>query len=95
MLVTGGLTMLLGGWAFAGAQRDSLTKAGVSYAASLIAVGVLISFANCLSTFYGARFYLPVYTLFQMGLLLAISLVGKFFMERLGRERLESFKNPR
>jgi hypothetical protein len=95
MLVTGGLTMLLGGWAFAGAQRDPLTKAGVSYAASLIAVGVLISFANCLSTFYGARFYLPVYTLFQMGLLLVISLVGKFFMERLGRERLESFKNPR
>ncbi len=95
MLVIGGLTMLFGGLAFAGAFRDPLTKAGVSYAASLITVGVLISFANCVSTFYGARFYLPVYTLFQMGMLLAISLVGKVFMERLGRERLESFKNPR
>ncbi len=70
-------------------------KVGVSYAASMIVVGVLVSFANCLSTFFGARFYLPVYSLFQMGMLLAVSLAGKFFMERLGRERLESFKNPR
>ena len=91
MLVTGGLTMLLGGWAFAGAQRDPLTKAGVSYAASLIAVGVLISFANCLSTFYGARFYLPVYTLFQMGLLLAISLVGSFFYGKAGTGKTGKF----
>jgi hypothetical protein len=95
MWVTGGLAILFGGLAFAGAPRDPLTKAGLCYAASLISVGVLISFANCVSTFYGARFYLPVYTLFQMGMLLAISWLGKVFLERLGWEKLESFKNPR
>jgi hypothetical protein len=75
MLVMGCLTIAFGGLALVRASRDPVTVAGVSYATGMIVVGVLVSFANCLSTFYGARFYLPVYSLFQMGMLLAASLI--------------------
>jgi hypothetical protein len=90
MLVMGCLTIVFGGLALIGARRDPVTKAGASYATGMIAVGLLVSFGNCLSTFFGARFYLPVYSLFQMGMLLAVSLAGNVLLERL-----ESFKNPR
>ena len=90
MLVMGCLTIAFGGLALVGASRDSVAKSGASYAAGLIIVGLVISMANCLSTFFAARFYLPVYSLFQMGMLLAISLAVNVLMERL-----ESFKNSR
>jgi hypothetical protein len=41
---------------------------------SIIVLGLLFALGNCLSTFSGARFYLPVYSLFQMALMLAASM---------------------
>jgi hypothetical protein len=90
MLVMGVLAMAFAGLTLVIAPRDHLTAEGVWYVASLLVVGLLISAANCFSTFFGARFYLPVYSLFQMGMLLAVSLVWKVLLERL-----ERFKNPR
>jgi hypothetical protein len=90
MLVMASLTIAFGGFALVCASGDSATKAGTSYAACMIVVGILICLANCFSTFLGARFYLPVYSLFQMGMLLAVSLAVNALMERL-----ESFKEPR
>ena len=89
-MVMGCLTIAFGGFALVGASQDAVTKSGISYAACMIVVGILISLANCFSTFLGARFYLPVYSLFQMGMLLAFSLAMNVLMERL-----ESFKKPR
>ncbi len=90
MMVMGCLTIAFGGFALVGASQDGVTKSGISYAAGMIVVGILISLANCFSTFLAARFYLPVYSLFQIGLLLAFSLARNVLMERL-----ESFKKPR
>ena len=39
------------------------------------------SLAICLSTCFQARLYLPVYSLFQMGMLLAVSLAANVFLE--------------
>src|SRR6202043_1452550 len=57
---------VLGGLALIGSFRDSVTEAGISYATGMVVVGLLVSFATCLTTFFGARFHLPVYSLFQM-----------------------------
>ncbi|HZC59722.1 MAG TPA: hypothetical protein VE154_06985, partial [Chthoniobacterales bacterium] len=65
-------------------------KNGAAYAIGMITVGVLISFANCVSTFFGARFFLPVFSLFQLAMFLGVSLLGSVLTERL-----ESFRNPR
>jgi len=70
--------------------RDPRAAEGAWYAIAMIILGFLISMGNCTSTFFGARHYLPVYSLFQMGMLLAASLAGNVLMERL-----ESFKKPR
>ena len=56
----------------------------------MIVVGLLVSFATCLSTYFQARLFLPVYSLFQMGMLLAVSLAANVLLERL-----EGLKNPR
>ncbi len=90
ILAMGCLTIVFSGLAFVAAYRDPIPAAGAAYAMGLIVVGVLVSLANCLTTFFGARFYLPVYSLFQMGLLLAVSIAGKVLMERL-----ESSRDPR
>jgi hypothetical protein len=90
MLVMGILTIIFSALARFGAARDPRTAEGAWYAVAMIALGLLISLGNCASTFFGARHYLPVYSLFQMGMLLAASLAGNVMMERL-----ESFKNRR
>ena len=82
--------IVLGGLALIGTFPDLIAKASAWYATAMIVVGLLFSGANCLSTFFGARFYLPVYSLFQMGMLLAVLLAGNVLMERL-----ERFKNSR
>jgi hypothetical protein len=66
------------------------TQIGVAYVISMIIVGTLISLGNCASTFYGARFYLPVFSLFQIAMFLGVSLLVNILMERL-----ETSRNPR
>jgi hypothetical protein len=94
-LAMGCLAIALGGVALVAARREPIVQAGASYTASMIVLGILVSLTNCLSTFFGARFYLPVYSLFQMAMLLAASLAGNILLERRRRERLESFKDSR
>jgi hypothetical protein len=90
MLVMGCLTVVFGVVALLGRSRASLTNEGISYSMSMIVLGLLFALGNCLSTFFGARFYLPVYSLFQTGMMLAMSLAA------IGHiERLESFENTR
>jgi hypothetical protein len=95
LLAMGCVAIALGGVALFAAWRDPIAQAGASYTASMLALGVLVSLGNCLSTFFGARFYLPVYSLFQMAMLLAASLAGTILLERRRRERLESLKDSR
>ena len=84
------LTITFSGLALVGAWRDAVTRAGASYVTGIIVVAILVVLANCLCTFFAARFYMPVYSLFQMGMLLAVSVAANVLMERL-----ESFKKPR
>jgi hypothetical protein len=64
----------LSGAAFwAGRQRPEI-RTGVAYVFSLLVSAMLIAFGNCISTFLGARFYLPVYSVCQLAMLLGISL---------------------
>jgi hypothetical protein len=90
MLVMGCLTIALSGLALVRASQDPLTQAGASHAAGMIITGLLVSYATSLSAAFWARFYMPVYSLFQMGLLLAVAVAGNVLLERL-----ESFKKPR
>jgi hypothetical protein len=95
ILAMGCLTIVLSGLALLGISRFPAAELSVWYAVALVITGLLISLGNCLSTFFGARFYLPVYSLFQMGMLLTVSWAGSFLLERRARERLETLKNPR
>jgi hypothetical protein len=81
--LTVALASVLGALALIGIIRDPVTEAGVWYATGMILVGLLVSFATCLSTYFQARLYLPVYSLFQMGMLLAISLAVNVVLKRL------------
>ena len=47
----------------------------------------VVTFSTCLSTYFQGRLYLPVYSLFQMGMLLSISLAANALLERLGAWR--------
>jgi hypothetical protein len=82
------LAIVFGGLAFVTLSRDPVTALGTLYALGMIVTGLLVSLATCISTYFQGRLYLPVYSLFQVGMLLAISLAANVFLERL-----ESFKN--
>ncbi|MBV8378691.1 MAG: hypothetical protein JO279_16975 [Verrucomicrobia bacterium] len=79
------LTMTLSGVALIGASRDGATAAGVSYAAGLAIVAILIALANCGCTFFAPRFYLPVYSVLQVAMLLSASLTGNVLIKRCTR----------
>jgi hypothetical protein len=81
--VTTAFAIIFAAFALLGFLRDPVTQAGASYATAMIVVGLLVSFAICLSTYFQARLFLPVYSLFQMGMLLTISLAANFLLERL------------
>jgi hypothetical protein len=81
--VTTAFALVFGGMALIGVWRNPVTEAGACYAMSLIVVGLLVSFGTCLSTYFQARLFLPVYSLFQIGMLLAVSLVANSLLERL------------
>lgn len=88
--LTFALAIVFGGLALIGLCRNPITEVGAWYAFSMVAVGLLVSFATCLSTYFQGRLYLPVYALFQTGMLLAVSLAANLLLEKL-----ESFKNSR
>jgi hypothetical protein len=81
--LTIGLAIVWAGLAIIGFSRDPLAQATVSCATGMILVGLLVSFATCISTYFQARLYLPVYSLFQMGMLLAVSMGANVLLERL------------
>jgi hypothetical protein len=82
-LVTIGFGLVFGGLTLIGVYRTPIAAVGPWYAMSMIVAGLLVSFVICLSTYFQARLYLPVYSLFQMGMLLAISLAANALLERL------------
>jgi hypothetical protein len=65
----GGVVVLICSW------RDFASVAGVCYAWSMVAIGFLMALANCFSTSFGARYFLPLYSLVQIALLLVITLL--------------------
>jgi hypothetical protein len=81
--VTIAFAILYSGLALTGVFRDPVTEAGVSCATGLIIVAVLIALVTCLSTYFQARLFLPVYTLFQMGMLMVISLATNIIIEEV------------
>ena len=81
--VTIALKIVFAGLALVGFLRDPITEAGAWYAGGMIVVGLLISFGICLSTYFQARLFLPVYSVFQIGMLLAVSLAANVLLERL------------
>jgi hypothetical protein len=91
MLVMGCLAVVFGSVTLFARSRVSLAKEGVFYAMSMIALGLLFALGNCLTTFSGARFYLPVYSLFQMGMMLAASM--SFEVLKLDRSGLVRGRN--
>ena len=81
--VTIGFAIAFAGLAIIGVYRDPVIEAGILYAAGMIVAGLLVSFATCLSTYFQARLYLPLYSLFQMSMLLAISLGGEIVLDKM------------
>jgi hypothetical protein len=56
-------------------SRNFLNLTGVGYAWSMVATGFLVALANCFSTSFGARYYLPLYSLVQISVMLLASLL--------------------
>ena len=50
--VTIAFAIVFAGLALIGVYRDPVTEAGAWYAAGMIVVGLLVSFATCLSTYF-------------------------------------------
>ncbi|MBV9489901.1 MAG: hypothetical protein JO069_09280 [Verrucomicrobia bacterium] len=77
--VLGGVPML--SWAViaaAGAfmgwwRRGAQAAIPVAYSGALVVTGLLIALGTCASTFFGARLYLPVYSLFEVAALLMVT----------------------
>jgi hypothetical protein len=90
ILAMAGIGAGVSGIAFLSGRRSPEVRMGVAYVFGLLVTSVLISFGNCISTFLGARFYLPVYSTCQLAMLLGISLGIAVLTERL-----ESLQNPR
>jgi hypothetical protein len=88
--LTVALAIVLGGLTLIGVTRNPVTGTGAWYATGMIVVGLLVSFATCLSTYFQGRLYLPVYSLFQTGTLLAVSLAVNVLLEMR-----QVFKNRR
>jgi hypothetical protein len=80
------LAIVLAGLALTGVFRDRVAELCIWYALSLTVVGLLVSFATCSSSYFQARLYLPVYALFQMGMLFAVSSAANLLLKRLKRE---------
>jgi hypothetical protein len=59
--------------------RNFLNLTGVGYAWSMVVTGFLLALGNCFSTSFGARYYLPLYSLVQISVMLLTSL---FFQTR-------------
>jgi hypothetical protein len=59
--------------------RNFLNLTGVGYAWSMVVTGFLMALANCFSTSFGARYYLPLYSLAQISVMLLISLLFQTF----------------
>jgi hypothetical protein len=69
------LLSLLGGvLILVSSPRDFANVTGVCYAWSMVATGFLMALGNCFSTSWGARYYLPLYSLVQISLMLLTSL---------------------
>ena len=56
MLVMGCLAVVFGSITLIARSRVPLAKEGISYAISMIALGLLFALGNCLSTFFGRGF---------------------------------------
>ena len=67
----------------ASSPRSFSNVTGVCYAWSMVGTGFLMALGNCFSTSFGARYYLPLFSLVQMSLLLLCSLL----VEKLVRPR--------
>jgi hypothetical protein len=81
--VTMAFAIVYCGLAFIGKIRDPVTGAGVSYAVAMIVVALLISAATCFCTYFQPRLYLPLYSLFQTGMLLVLSLAADLLFARM------------
>jgi hypothetical protein len=57
--------------------RDFASIAGVCYAWSMVGVGFLVALANCISTSFGARYFLPLYSFVQIALMLLVTLLTR------------------
>ncbi|MGA8659763.1 MAG: hypothetical protein WB586_26890, partial [Chthoniobacterales bacterium] len=60
-------------WVFV--PRDGEILVGTVYVGTLIVTGGLFTFANCASTNFDARYLLPVYSCFQIALMLSVSMI--------------------
>jgi hypothetical protein len=71
--------------------RDNATIGlKASYSLAMVMLGLLVAFGSCLTTFSAARFYLPVYSLFQIA-----TILGSLAVTARPIERLESLQKSR
>jgi hypothetical protein len=81
------------GLTFIGIIRDPVTGAGISYAVAMIVVALLISAATCLCTYFQPRLYLPLYSLFQIGMLLVLSLAADVLLPKMASHKRSRKRN--
>ena len=65
------------------ARHNVCCELKASYSMAMIGAGLTIAFGSCLTAFSAARFYLPIYSLFQIAMLFGVSSASGAFTERL------------
>jgi hypothetical protein len=63
--LTVALALVLGGLALVGISLNPFTETGAWYATAMFVTGLLVSLAICLSSYFQARLYLPVFSLLK------------------------------
>jgi hypothetical protein len=75
VLAGAAILFIVARWVFV--PRDGEIVLGSVYVGALIVTGGLFTFANCASTNFDARYLLPVYSCFQIALMLSVSMMAK------------------
>jgi hypothetical protein len=66
-------------------RENPIAELRATYSLAMVVLGFLMALGSCLTTFSAARFYLPVYSLFQIGMILG-GLAASPQKSRAGRD---------
>ena len=75
MMFIAGAAIFFAASAWVLGRRNGETVAATAYIGTLIGLGFLFALGNCASTNFDVRYFMPVYSCFQIALMLAVSIL--------------------